>query len=76
MHHSWPSFEKTENKFGPSSVWFDDQLHDSGNLVESVLYLLPILQVLKTRDYIQIEQANPYENIIIKPRPKLTKSIF
>ncbi|KAF3507202.1 hypothetical protein F2Q69_00000682 [Brassica cretica] len=32
--------------------------------------------VLKTRDYIQVEQANPYESITIKPRPKLTKSIF
>ncbi|ESQ41617.1 hypothetical protein EUTSA_v10012533mg [Eutrema salsugineum] len=32
--------------------------------------------VLKTRDYIQVEQAKPYESIIIKPRPKLTKSIF
>ncbi|EOA19866.1 hypothetical protein CARUB_v10000117mg [Capsella rubella] len=32
--------------------------------------------VLKTRDYIQIEQAKPYESIVIKPRPKLTKSIF
>ncbi|KAF8081066.1 hypothetical protein N665_0908s0022 [Sinapis alba] len=32
--------------------------------------------VLKTRDYIQIEQVNPYESITIKPRPKLTKSIF
>ncbi|XP_010492511.1 PREDICTED: sister chromatid cohesion 1 protein 4-like [Camelina sativa] len=32
--------------------------------------------VLKTRDYIQVEQTKPYESIIIKPRPKLTKSIF
>ncbi|XP_013612039.1 PREDICTED: sister chromatid cohesion 1 protein 4-like isoform X1 [Brassica oleracea var. oleracea] len=32
--------------------------------------------VLKTRDYVQVEQAKPYESIIIKPRPKLTKSIF
>ncbi|CAN6811356.1 unnamed protein product [Brassica oleracea] len=32
--------------------------------------------VLKTRDYIQVEQAKPYESITIKPRPKLTKSIF
>uniref|UniRef100_A0A1J3JLD9 Sister chromatid cohesion 1 protein 4 n=1 Tax=Noccaea caerulescens TaxID=107243 RepID=A0A1J3JLD9_NOCCA len=32
--------------------------------------------VLKTRDYIQVEQAKPYESIVIKPRPKLTKSIF
>ncbi|CAH2072623.1 unnamed protein product [Thlaspi arvense] len=32
--------------------------------------------VLKTRDYIQVEQAKPYESIIIKPRPRLTKSIF
>jgi cohesin complex subunit SCC1 len=32
--------------------------------------------VLKTRDYIQVEQGKPYESIIIKPRPKLTKSIF
>ncbi|KAF8053767.1 hypothetical protein N665_1375s0005 [Sinapis alba] len=32
--------------------------------------------VLKTRDYIQVEQAKPYESIIIKPRAKLTKSIF
>ena len=42
-----------------------------------VSFLLPnFLQVLKTRDYIQVEQAKPYESIIIKPRPKLTKSIF
>ncbi|CAN8236229.1 unnamed protein product [Cochlearia groenlandica] len=32
--------------------------------------------VLKTRDYIQVEQAKPYDSIIVKPRPKLTKSIF
>ncbi|CAN8256114.1 unnamed protein product [Cochlearia groenlandica] len=32
--------------------------------------------VLKTRDYIEVEQAKPYESISIKPRPKLTKSIF
>ncbi|KAG2333815.1 hypothetical protein Bca52824_004995 [Brassica carinata] len=32
--------------------------------------------VLKTRDYIQVEQVKPYESITIKPRPKLTKSIF
>ncbi|KAL1205818.1 Sister chromatid cohesion 1 protein 4 [Cardamine amara subsp. amara] len=32
--------------------------------------------VLKTRDYIQVEQAKPYESIVIKARPKLTKSIF
>ncbi|XP_013729336.1 sister chromatid cohesion 1 protein 4-like [Brassica rapa] len=32
--------------------------------------------VLKTRDYIQVEQAKPYESITIKPRPRLTKSIF
>ncbi|CAN1186924.1 Sister chromatid cohesion 1 protein 4 [Linum perenne] len=32
--------------------------------------------VLKTRDYIQVEQGKPFENINIKPRVKLMKSEF
>ncbi|KAL4341943.1 hypothetical protein GQ457_08G014360 [Hibiscus cannabinus] len=32
--------------------------------------------VLKTRDYIHVEQGKPFDNICIKPRAKLTKSSF
>ncbi|KAG6645281.1 sister chromatid cohesion 1 protein 4-like [Carya illinoinensis] len=32
--------------------------------------------VLKTRDYIHVEQAKPFDNVNIKPRVKLTKSGF
>ncbi|WCJ38920.1 sister chromatid cohesion 1 protein 4 [Euphorbia peplus] len=32
--------------------------------------------VLKTRDYIQVEQPKPFENISLKPRSKLIKSDF
>ncbi|XP_010558576.1 PREDICTED: sister chromatid cohesion 1 protein 4-like isoform X2 [Tarenaya hassleriana] len=32
--------------------------------------------VLKTKDYIQVEQAKPFDSIKVKPRPKLMKSIF
>ncbi|CAK9162289.1 unnamed protein product [Ilex paraguariensis] len=32
--------------------------------------------VLKTRDYIHVEQENPFDNISIKPRVKLMKSDF
>lgn len=35
-----------------------------------------ILQVLKTRDYIHVEQAKPFDNISIQPRIKLMKSDF
>lgn len=34
------------------------------------------LQVLKTRDYIHVEQAKPFDNLNIKPRVKLMKSDF
>ena len=34
------------------------------------------MQVLKTRDYIQVEQENPFDNIKVKPRAKLMKSDF
>ncbi|XP_010549894.1 PREDICTED: sister chromatid cohesion 1 protein 4 [Tarenaya hassleriana] len=32
--------------------------------------------VLKTKDYIQVEQAKPFDSIKVKPRAKLMKSIF
>ncbi|XP_010524341.1 PREDICTED: sister chromatid cohesion 1 protein 4-like [Tarenaya hassleriana] len=32
--------------------------------------------VLKTKDYIQVEQAKPFDDIKIKPRGKLMKSVF
>ncbi|KAF2292039.1 hypothetical protein GH714_000287 [Hevea brasiliensis] len=32
--------------------------------------------VLKTRDYVHVEQAKPFDNINIKPRAKLMKSDF
>ncbi|KAK9292133.1 hypothetical protein L1049_020091 [Liquidambar formosana] len=32
--------------------------------------------VLKTRDYVHVEQVNPFDNINIKPRAKLMKSDF
>ncbi|PIA29600.1 hypothetical protein AQUCO_05800022v1 [Aquilegia coerulea] len=32
--------------------------------------------VLKTRDYIHVEQENPFDIINIKPRGKLMKSDF
>lgn len=32
--------------------------------------------VLKTRDYIHVEQEHPYDNIVIRPRMKLMKSDF
>ena len=33
-------------------------------------------QVLKTKDYINVEQAKPFDNINVKPRIKLMKSEF
>ncbi|XP_050204858.1 sister chromatid cohesion 1 protein 4 [Mercurialis annua] len=32
--------------------------------------------VLKTKDYVHVEQANPFDNINVKPRAKLMKSDF
>lgn len=32
------------------------------------------LQVLKTKDYIHVEQENPFEKINIQPRVKMMKS--
>ncbi|KAE8684696.1 Sister chromatid cohesion 1 protein 4, putative isoform 4 [Hibiscus syriacus] len=38
--------------------------------------VVPGHKVLKTRDYIHVEQGKPFDNICIKPRAKLMKSSF
>ena len=42
----------------------------------SINYCTTALQVLKTKDYINVEQGSPFDNINIKPRVKLVKSEF
>jgi hypothetical protein len=41
-----------------------------------MVLIFALLQVLKTRDYIHVDQLKPFDSISVKPRAKLMKSDF
>lgn len=65
VHHCWVP---------KSRCYFQLPCFSKVPIVDVVRQLF--FQVLKTRDYIHVEQPKPFDNISIKPRIKLMKSDF
>ncbi|KAL6504020.1 hypothetical protein OROGR_025943 [Orobanche gracilis] len=63
-----------EVEFGRESLSMDNLLIGKSRKEASRMFFEAL--VLKTRDYIQVEQSNPYNDITIKPRTKLMKYDF
>ncbi|KAL8532996.1 hypothetical protein ACS0TY_009306 [Phlomoides rotata] len=63
-----------EADFGRKSLSMDSLLNGKSRKEASRMFFEAL--VLKTRDYIHVEQQNPFDNITIKPRTRLMKSDF
>ncbi|KAL6501072.1 hypothetical protein OROHE_025269 [Orobanche hederae] len=63
-----------EVEFGRESLSMDNLLIGKSRKEASRMFFEAL--VLKTRDYIQVEQSNPYDDITIKPRTRLMKYDF
>ncbi|XP_073306618.1 sister chromatid cohesion 1 protein 4 [Primulina huaijiensis] len=63
-----------EEEFGRKSLSMDSLLIGKSRKEASRLFFEAL--VLKTRDYIHVEQHNPIDDITIKPRTRLMKSEF
>ncbi|KAL5703449.1 hypothetical protein ACHQM5_028539 [Ranunculus cassubicifolius] len=64
----------TETGHGRKNLSMDNLLYGKTRKEASRMFFETL--VLKTRDYVHVEQGNPFESINIKPRGKLMKSEF
>ncbi|KAL0402593.1 UNVERIFIED_CONTAM: Sister chromatid cohesion 1 protein 4 [Sesamum latifolium] len=63
-----------EAECGRKSLSLDNLLTGKSRKEASRMFFETL--VLKTRDYIHVEQQNPFDDITIKPRTRLMKSDF
>ncbi|GLT68477.1 hypothetical protein SLA2020_407030 [Shorea laevis] len=69
-----PDFIEKEAVHGRKVLAMDNLLAGKTRKEASRMFFETL--VLKTRDYIHVEQAKPFDNLNIKPRVKLMKSDF